>query len=94
MKTHIIQLERTLPDGIVTTVHWRCEKGPVSTYGAVGLDTPDDEFIPFAELTEEIVIDWLKEKIDLTKIEEELDKQIDDIETPKSATGLPWGYPI
>jgi hypothetical protein len=93
-KTHIVQLERTLPEGTVTTVHWRCQKGPASTYGAVGLNAPGEEFIPFEELTEDTVVDWLGEKIDLAGIEENLDKQIYDIENPKSTTGLPWGYPI
>ena len=90
MKTHIVQLERTLPDNIVTTVHWRCEKEEASTYGSVGLPQPNDEPIPFDDLTEEQVIQWLSTRIDFVEIEANLDAQIQAIQNPTSVSGLPW----
>jgi hypothetical protein len=90
MKTIIVQLERTLPDGIVTTIHWRCEKGEASTYGSVGLTEPGEDPIPFEDLTEEQIIEWLGNQIDLEQIEESLDAQIEAITNPTSAHGLPW----
>jgi hypothetical protein len=90
MKTTIVQLERTLPDNIVTTVHWRCEKGQASTYGSIGLPQPDDELIPFEDLTEEQVIEWLGNQIDLVEIESVLDAQLNELQNPSRANGLPW----
>jgi hypothetical protein len=90
MKTQIVQLERTLPDGIVTTIHWRCEKGEASTYGSVGLPKPDKKTIPFDKLTEAKLIEWLGTQVDLEQIESNLDEQIEAITNPTSAHGLPW----
>jgi len=90
MKTHIVQLERTLPDNIVTTVHWRCEKEQASTYGSVGLPAPSKKIIPFDDLTEAKVIEWLGTQVDLEQIEANLDEQIEAITNPTSARGLPW----
>jgi hypothetical protein len=90
MKTLIVQLERTLPDNIVRTVHWRCEKGEASTYGSVGLPQPETEPIPFDDLTEEQIIEWLGTRIDFEEIEANIDAQIEAIENPTSASGLPW----
>jgi hypothetical protein len=90
MKTTIVQLERTLPDNIVTTVHWRCEKEEASTYGSVGLPQPEPEPIPFENLTEEQVIQWLGSQIDFVEIESNLDAQIEAIQNPTSVSGLPW----
>jgi hypothetical protein len=90
MKTTIVQLERTLPDNIVTTIHWRCEKYEASTYGSVGLSQPETEPIPFEDLTEEQVIQWLSTQIDFEEIEANLDAQIQAIQNPTSVSGLPW----
>ena len=90
MKTIIVQLERSLPDNIVTTVHWRCEKGEASTYGSVGLPAPEGKPIPFDKLTEEQLIEWLGTQIDLEEIEANLDNQLEAIKNPTSASGLPW----
>jgi hypothetical protein len=90
MKTIIVQLERTLPDGIVTTIHWRCEKGETSTYGLVSLPKPDKKMIPFEELTETIVTQWLRSQVNMNQIESSLDEHNDEITNPKTATGLPW----
>jgi hypothetical protein len=90
MKTIIVQLERSLPDGIVTTVHWRCEKDETSAYGSVGLPQPETEPIPFEDLTEEQIIEWLSTQIDFEEIKANLDAQIQAIQNPTSVSGLPW----
>jgi hypothetical protein len=46
-----------------------------------------------ADLTEEIVIGWVKDKFGeekVTEIETALQAQIDEKKQPSSATGLPW----
>lgn len=95
---NIAQMERALSDGIVMTVHYTIEAFDgayrSSAYGSLGLEAPDeDEMIPYADLTPEIVIDWVKEKFGEEKVQEicdALQAQIDQQKTPTTGTGLPW----
>ena len=94
----IAQLERTLSDGIVYTLHYTIEAFDgtyrASAYGSLGLEAPEeDEAIPFADLTEEIVVGWLLDKFGEEKVAEifaALQAQIDEQATPTKGTGLPW----
>lgn len=96
----VVQLERTLPDDVVTTVHWTVSKTEdnvsASSYGSLGLPSKDPEdpsFVEFDELTEQEVIAWVHEVMgeeQLEAIESALSAQIDAQNHPKSATGVPW----
>jgi hypothetical protein len=93
----IANLERETSDGYVYTVHWtvqaQLDEYAASAYGSVGLERPDDEMIPFADLTPELVIDWAKEKLgdeQVAAIEASLASQIAEQQAPQKATGLPW----
>jgi prophage DNA circulation protein len=94
MTINIIEIERSLPDGIVTTVHWvalkTVDENSVSGNGKTILDTPEGDIIPFEELTKEQVTAWVESKIDLVATEAELDAHLESIIAPKVATGLPW----
>jgi len=63
MNIQIAQLERDLPDGTVTVIHWSAteQDGEHSAraYGSASLERNEDsaDFIPFDELTEEKVIE-------------------------------------
>jgi hypothetical protein len=49
--------------------------------------------IPFAQLTEEIVVGWVKEKLTEEKVEEveaALQAQLDEQHSPSRASGIPW----
>ena len=66
----IMQLDRSLPDGVVVTCHWRASLTDgdytASSYGAEGFNqkSPDNpDFIPYEDLTEEIVKGWVTDKI-------------------------------
>lgn len=65
---------------VVQTVHWRLigtdENGVSSSvYGAASFPKPEAEgYIPFEDLTEEIVVGWLESVLDV----ESLEKQISD----------------
>jgi hypothetical protein len=94
----VAQLERHLSDGVVYTVHYTIEAFDgtyrSSAYGSLGLDAPDDDdLIAYADLTPEIVIDWVKEKFGEEKVDEieaALQAQIDQQKTPTTGAGLPW----
>ncbi len=94
----VAQLERQLSDGTVYTVHYTIEAFDgtyrSSAYGSLGLEAPDeDEMIPYADLTPEIVVGWVKDKFGEEKVDEieaALQAQIDQQKAPTTGTGLPW----
>jgi len=92
----IMQLDRSLPDGVVVTCHWRASLTDgdytASSYGAEGFNqkSPDNpDFIPYEDLTEEIVKGWVTDKIG-ADIQAGLEAQIEAQKNPTSAKGLPW----
>ncbi len=94
---HIAQLERETADGYVYTVHYTvdAEDGTYRSgaYGSINLERPNGDMIPFADLTEETVIGWVKENFGsekLAEIEAALQAQIDEQRAPSKAQGLPW----
>ena len=92
-------LERTTADGVVYNVHFTVaaadETGSVSAFGNVGLEAPAEgaEVIPYAELTEEIVLGWTKDALGVEQaedIEARLQVELDEQAAPTKASGLPW----
>ena len=102
----IANLERHTNSGIVYTAHWVVNAttesgaegsagGTAGAYGSIGLEAPaeGDTIIPYADLTQEIVVGWVKEKLgeeQVTSTEAALATQIADQLAPKTAAGLPW----
>jgi len=94
----IANMERRSSDGYVTTVHWTASKTVdgfvASSYGSLGLsDTESETFIPFEDLTEEIVIDWVKDKLGeetLAAMELAYDNNIAMQQNPPVVSGTPW----
>jgi hypothetical protein len=95
---NIAELERILADGVVFTVHYtvNANDGTYSAgaYGSVGLEAPEGNVIPYADLTPEVVIGWVQEKLGgeekVEEIEAALQAQIDQQRTPTTAAGVPW----
>jgi L-aminopeptidase/D-esterase-like protein len=89
----IANLERQADTGLVTTIHWTATKqdgdAVASTYASMAVEAGDN-FVPFEQLTEQAVIDWVKAKLDLESLEASLDAQIAEQKTPKVLSGLPW----
>ena len=94
----IAQLQRTTADGIVFTVHYTVAANDgtyaSSAYGSIGLEQPEGDIIPYADLTPEIVIGWVQEKLGgaekVAEIEAALQGQLDEQAAPTKAAGLPW----
>ena len=99
----IAQMERKTADGVVFTVHYTINATDgthaSSAYGSVGLEQPEDNIIPFADLTPDLVISWTKAALakglgnenKVAEIEKALTAQIDEQRAPTTAQGLPWG---
>jgi hypothetical protein len=96
----IAQLERNTADGVVFTAHYTVAATDgiysASAYGSIGLEQPDpDNIIPFADLTKDLVIGWVQEKLGgdekVEEIEAALQAQLDEQAAPTKAQGVPWG---
>ena len=94
----IAQMERHTSDGIVLTVHYTVDSSDgtysAGAYGSVGLEAPEENVIPYADLTPEVVIGWVQEKLGgeekVAEILAALQTQIDEQRSPSKATGVPW----
>ncbi len=93
---HIANLERETADGFVLTAHYTvtAEDGTYSSgaYGSLGLERPD-KLIPYADLTEQMVIGWVQDAFGAEKVTEisaALQAQLDEQRHPSKASGMPW----
>lgn len=93
----IANLERETADGFVFTAHYTVNAADGTytsgAYGSIGFQRPDD-LIPFAELTEELVVGWVQEALGgdekVAEIEAALQAQLDEQHNPTKAAGVPW----
>ena len=90
----VAQMERHTADGIVFTVHYTVAASDgtysSSAYGSIGLEQPEGDVVPYADLTPELVIGWVQEKLNVEEIEAALQSQLDQQRTPTTAQGVPW----
>ena len=93
----IANLEYTNDDNkAVTIAHWRvtAQDGDhtASSYGTQSFeaDPESPDYVAFADLTEEIVIGWVKDAMDTDEIEANLASQIEAQKAPATLSGLPW----
>jgi hypothetical protein len=93
----ITQLERELVDGCVITAHYLVDatdgEHVAGGYGSVPFSRPDGDLIPFADLTEETVLGWLKAALgsnQVAHIEAMLMAEIQEKRQPTKSEGLPW----
>jgi len=79
-------------ENVVYTVHWSLiatsedEEHAVSSIGTHGVEYDADNFVPYEDLTEEIVIGWLEDALDVNLMKAGLDAQIEKLITPEKIT--------
>ena len=89
----ISTLDRDVATGYVTTAHWQASavdgEHSASAYATVSWPegTPA---IPYANLTEATVLNWVWESVDKDATEASLAAQIALLKNPVKATGTPW----
>ena len=96
---NIASLDRETADGYVFTAHYTVnatnETYKAGAYGSIGFEKPDT-LVPFADLTEETVVGWVKAKLNeenedtVSNVEAALQAQLDEQAAPTKASGLPW----
>jgi hypothetical protein len=88
----ISQLDRNTADGFVTTAHWTCSgvDGDYSgsVYASCGFD--GELSIPYDQLTEATVLQWVWAKVDKEATEAAVLAQIEAQKNPVTASGTPW----
>ena len=93
----VSNLDRTLSDGRVNTVHYTVdarsddEVYSSGAYGSIGLE--GDVVTPYADLTEETVVGWVKTALGedkVTEVQAALDAQLTEQATPTVGSGTPW----
>jgi myo-inositol-hexaphosphate 3-phosphohydrolase len=94
----IQQMDRLTSDGFVVTVHYNVSAVDgdytASTYGTVGYtEQPDEQYIPYAELTEAEVVGWVQESLGKDTVEESLAANIEAQKNPVQESGMPWVTP-
>jgi hypothetical protein len=81
-------------ENVVYNVHWILT-GVSGPYSATSIGTqlvkvdPEKEFIPFDELTNDIVVEWTKEAMgedEVSAIEQSVSNQVSELENPTSVT--------
>jgi len=90
---NVVQMDRLTSDGFVVTVHYTVNavdgEFTASTYGTVGY-TEEGAFTPYSQLTEAVVVGWVKDSLGQATVEEALAAQIEAQKNPVQETGLPW----
>lgn len=99
----IYNIERELTNGLVINVRYgyRVSNGQLSKryLGEIQLegDPTSPDFIPYEDLTEEIVVGWVKDKLgaeEVTTIEKQIQalvsEQVAQEEGKETISGLPW----
>ena len=88
---------------VICLVHWRYQAEQMQddktyfaeVYGASSVPSPDPaDFVPYEEVTYEMVCGWLESILDIQSLNTNLDSQIADQITPKIITlPLPFNNP-
>ena len=101
----ISTMEHNVSDGGVIVAHWRVNDSETvgtgddavtysaSAYGTCSF-TPDasaDDFVPYADLTESVVLGWCwANGVDQTAVEASLTANIAEQKNPTVEDGVPW----
>jgi hypothetical protein len=91
---NVVQMDRLTSDGFVVTVHYTVNavdgEYTAYTYGTVGYTQEDKSYTPFASLTKEQVVGWVKDSLGQETVETALAAQIEAEKNPVQESGLPW----
>jgi len=91
---NVVNTEYKTDNKFIVTVHYTVNavdgEYTASTYGTVGYTQEDKSYIPFADLTKETVIGWVKDSLGQDTVEAGLAAQIEAQKNPVQKSGLPW----
>jgi hypothetical protein len=96
---NVVQMDRLTSDGFVVTVHYTVNAVDgdytASTYGTVGYtEQQGEQYIPYAELTEAVVVGWVQDSLGKDTVEAGLTAQIEAQKNPVQEAGVPWAVTL
>jgi hypothetical protein len=96
---NVVQMDRLTSDGFVVTVHYTVNAVDgdytASTYGTVGYtEQPDEQYTPYADLTEAQVVGWVQESLGKDTVKADLAAQIELQKNPVQEAGVPWAVTL
>lgn len=90
IKIEITNMERHPGTGFVTAVHFACTvcagEKKITLPGSSSFTLRENDFIPFKDLTKDIILGWIEKDINFSFLENEFQKSVDYV----PVTGLPW----
>ena len=100
-KWKVLAITRVLSDGYVINIVSECRKTTSLGYGKKLVNTnleikeSGPDYIAFEDLTEDVVLDWVKEELGeegISKVEQQANESYEKATaTPTTESGLPWG---
>ena len=91
---NVVQMDRLTSDGFVVTVHYIVnatdDTYSASTYGTISYTQESDKFVPYDQLTEEMVVGWVQTALGKDTVEASLEGQIEAQKHPVQEAGVPW----
>jgi len=101
----IYNLNRTITDNVVTSIDYQLQSSvdapthiQMRTLGSLSISgsIEDEDFIPYNDLTEEVVLGWVMADINQSEMEAEISASlallVNDYIEPVSAQGLPEAF--
>ena len=96
----ISTMEHNTADGGVIVAHWRVTDSETvgdDTYSASAYSTASftydasaSDFVPYADLTESVVLGWVWDSMDKDAVEASLTANIAEQKAPTTEVGVPW----
>ena len=88
-------MNRLTSDDFVVTVHYNVSATDgtyqANTYGITSYtQTPGESYVPYAALTEAVVVGWVQNTLGKDNVEASLQSQIDAQINPVEEAGVPW----
>jgi len=96
MNFEVLNLIRKPSNGAVIAADWRAYKSTgeheaeYTTTSHFNPDPLDANFTPYENITEESVIEWVKEISDLVGLEALLDSDLEALTGSEPVSGTPW----
>jgi hypothetical protein len=93
MQIEILKLEHDPETGFIKNCSWKATKvssGNVAESFDFTVFEASSSMIPYADVTEADVLNWVRENMDQEKIEKNLDDQLAAKASQTVAVGFPW----
>ena len=93
---NIGNLTRHSSDGLVYNVEYTYEtwaSGSAVSKGGIVIVTrssTENDFVPFEDLTQDIVLGWITGSFDIPAMQTELSASLNELLTSQSIAGTPW----